>query len=75
MSESRQVEVQDVEPVEEVLAEGSGLDVGLEVAVGGGQDPDLDLDLLRAPDRSHPALLENPQELDLHGGCQLADLV
>src|SRR5262249_45227425 len=43
LAERRQVDVDDVEPVVEVLAEASPADLLLEDAVGRGDDPDVDL--------------------------------
>ena len=36
---------------------------------------DIDFDLVTRPNRPHPALLKDPQQLDLHQRRQLADLV
>ena len=59
----------------EVLAQPAGLDLVLEVAVGGGDDAGVDLDRLGRADRSDLALLEHAQQLDLKAHRHVADLV
>ena len=51
------------------------LDRLLEVAVGGGDDADVDLDRLGAAEALDHPLLEHAQELDLDLQRQVADLV
>ncbi len=63
------------EAVEQVLPEASRGDLGGEVAVGGGEDADIDLDRGGGADPGDLALLEAAQELDLGGPGQLADFV
>ena len=41
LAQRRHADLDDVEPVEQILAEVAGLDVGLDVAVGGGDDADV----------------------------------
>ena len=65
----------DVDPIEQILAEPLLLDLGLEIAVGRGDDARLERHLLVAADRAHLALLEHAQQLDLHLERHLADLV
>ena len=65
----------DVEAIEQVLAERPVADRLLEVAVGGGDDADVDLDRLRAAEALDDAFLEDAQQLDLHLARQVADLV
>ncbi len=61
--------------VEEVFAEGPlGHHLG-EVAPGGGQDADIDGNGGRPADPVDLALLQDPQELDLHVEGHVADLV
>src|SRR5205085_8263358 len=74
-TEGRHVDADDVDAVEEVLAEALFLDLGLEVAVGGGDDAGVEGLLLVPADGSNGALLERAQELGLHSGGHLADLV
>ena len=75
LAQGRQVQGDDRDPVEEVFPEAPPTDVLLQVAVGRGDDPDVDLLLAVTAHRLHPALLQNAQELDLHLGQQLTDLV
>ena len=63
--EVRQRDRDDVQPVVEVLAEGPLLDGLLEVPVGGGDHPDVDLDGPGAPDALDLPLLEGPEDLRL----------
>ena len=65
----------DVEPVEQVLAEPAGGDGLGEVHVGGGDDPAIGLDRLVAADALEPAVLEHAQQLGLHPHRHVADLV
>ena len=68
-------DVDDVEPVVEVLAEAARADLVLEDAVGRGDDADVDLLGLAVADAEDDALLQRAQELDLEVQRQLADLV
>ena len=65
----------DVDPVEQILAEPLLVDLGLEIAVGRGDHAGLERDLLVAADRADLALLQHAQQLDLHLDRHLADLV
>src|SRR5262249_25559651 len=64
-----------LEAEEEVLAEAPGGELGLQIAVGGRDHADVDLDRLRCTDASNLPLLQDAQELYLHLGADLADLV
>ena len=64
-----------VQAIEQVFAEAAGFDVGDQVAIGGRDDADVDLDQLAGADRLDLALLDGAQQLDLGRGRQLADLV
>ena len=65
----------DVEPEVEIVAERSrGHHLG-EVAVGGGDDADVDARRLGRPDAPDLVLLEDAEQLDLGGQRQVADLV
>ena len=70
-----QVDGHHRQPVVEILAEAPGLDLRLQVAVGGGDEAHVDPGGL---DAAHPlelALLERAQQLHLHLDRDLADLV
>ena len=62
-------------PVVEVRPEPTYAQVLLQVAVRGGDDPDVDLARLRRAEPLDLAVLEDAQELRLEGGVELADLV
>ena len=75
IAQRREVDRHDVEPIEEILAEAPRLDLGLEIAVGRGDDAHVDAVRLHAADALELALLERAQELHLHLERDLADLV
>ncbi|AUX48415.1 uncharacterized protein SOCE26_099490 [Sorangium cellulosum] len=65
----------DVEAIEEILAEAAVADLGAEVAVGRGDDADVDVFLVQGADAGDAPLLEHAEELHLDGGGSVADLV
>ena len=75
LGQRRHRDREDVQAVEQILAEAARRHVGGEIAVGGGDDPRIHLDGLARPHRLDLALLDGAQQLDLGGRRQLADLV
>ena len=75
VAQRRQGQRDDVEPVEQILAEGAGLDRRVEVAIGRGDQPEVDAHRPRAADPLELALLQRAQQLRLQVERQLADLV
>ena len=69
------VDLDDVEPVEQVLAELALLDLLLQVLVRRGDHADVHLDALVAADPLELPLLEDAEQLGLHGRRDVADLV
>ena len=67
LAEGRDVELEHVEPVVEVVAEALGPGLLPQVPVGGAYHPDVDGDDVAGPDPAHLPLLEDPQELGLSG--------
>ena len=65
----------DAEPVVEVLPEGARLDGFLQVAVGRGDDADIQFNAFLAPHLHELPFLDHPQELGLDIQAQVADLV
>src|ERR1035437_4744387 len=65
----------DVETVEEVLAEPPLAYLGLQVPVRGGDDTDVDRDLLAPSDPVEAPLLKNAHQVDLELRRDVADLV
>ena len=65
----------DVQPVEQVLAEPALLHHLPQVDVGGGDDADVDLDRLHAAEAHELALLDHAQQLGLRLERDVADLV
>ena len=64
-----------MQPVEQVLAERAALHEVEQLAVGRGNDADVDLHRLAAADRLDGAFLQRAQQLYLRRQRQLADLV
>ena len=67
LAQRRDVDLDHVQAVEEVLAEAALLELLLEVAVGGGHDAHVHLEGLVAAHALELALLQEAQQLDLHG--------
>src|SRR5581483_11494935 len=75
IAERRHRHLEDVEAEEEVGPEAPVADHVVQVAVSRGDDPDVDLDGVAAADAPDLALLEGAEELRLHRGRHVADLV
>ena len=73
-AERRSRQRNHVQAVVEVLAKATRLDLGTEVAIRSGNDARVALHRVPA-DRLVLALLQHAQDLHLHGGAKLADLV
>src|SRR5438093_5266090 len=70
-----QMDGDNVQAIEEVLTETAGGDLGLEIAMGGGNDADVRLAPKRRPYRAEFAFLNQAEQLHLHFQGQVADLV
>ena len=75
LAQRRQRQAHDVEAVEQVVAEPAVGDQAFDAGVGRGDDADVDLDRLRLAERVDLVRLEEAQQLRLHLGADLADLV
>ena len=75
LPQRRQRDADDVQAEEEILAELPVGDGRLEIAVGRGDDPHVDLDVLPAAEPRELAVLEHLQQLRLQRRAHLADLV
>ena len=75
LAQGRHRDLEDVDPVEQVLAELLVRDHVREVLVRRGDDPHVDLDGLGPADRCERTLLEHAQELHLKRGGHISDLV
>ena len=75
LAQRRDVQPDDVEAVEEVLAEAAVGDQRVEVGVGGGDDADVDAMGPGLAERMDLARLEEAQQLGLHVEADVADLV
>ena len=70
LAQRRDEDREDVQAVEQVLAERAGGNRVFEVLVGRGDQPDVDLDRLDAAEPLELALLQHAQQLDLdRRGC------
>src|SRR6266404_549774 len=74
-AQRRHLDREHVQPVEEVGPEGVVLDRGLQIPIGGGDDPHVDLDRPARTDALELPLLEHPQERKLGVRRQIADLI
>src|SRR6266496_16615 len=75
LAQGGELEVQDVQPVEEIRAEAAARDFGREVAIGAGDDPHVHRHRPGPADGPDVLLLDDPEELDLQRERELADLV
>ena len=75
VAERGEMDGHDIESEIEVFAERAGTVGGFQVAVGGGDDPDIHIHFFVAADRADFLLLKDPQELGLHFQGQFANLV
>ncbi len=75
VAQCRHRELDDIEPIIEVIAEIALLDLGLERFVAGRQNTRVDARLFAAADRAHGLFLDDAQQLDLHRQRQVGDLV
>ena len=75
LAQRRQLHRNHVEPVEQILAERAVRDHPVEIGVGRGDDPHVDLDGVRVADPLELALLQHPQQLRLQRRAHRPDLV
>ena len=75
LAQRRHVNRDDVEAIEQVLAERAAGDLLLEVLVGGGDDPHVHLDDAVAAEPLELLLLQHAQHLGLRLQAHVADLV
>ncbi len=74
-AQRRQVDGDDVEPVVEIFAEPAFAHRLAQVDIGGGDDADVDLDLLNAAKLHEAAVLQHAQDLCLRVHTHRADFV
>ena len=75
LAQRRQSQREDVQSVIEVAAEPSGAHVFHQVAIGGGDDPDVNVNRIAAAEPLEFALLQYAQQHHLQLRRQLSDLV
>jgi hypothetical protein len=74
-AEGRGFEADDIEAVVEVLTEVAFADGALEVAIGGGDDADINFDGFMRADAFDFAFLESAEDFGLGGEAEVADFV
>ncbi len=75
LAQVRHADGNHVEAVIEIFAEKIFGDGFVEIAIGGGDDAHIDGNFAGAADRAHGALLQDAQQLHLHGQSHFADFV
>src|SRR5690606_12485653 len=75
LAQRRHLELEDRQPMVEVEAEGAPIDGAGEIAVGRGENADVDQSILNAADAPEAHRLEHPEELRLDARAEVADLV
>src|SRR5207253_4312057 len=75
LAERRHIDVDDVEAIEEVVAELLRFYLSLQVFVRRADDPDVHLDRQRRANALDLSVLEDPKQLRLHRQAHLTDLV
>jgi len=75
LGQRRQAQLNDVQAVEQVFAEGAGAYHGRQVGIAGADDPDLDLAFAVRAETFEAARFQHAQQFHLAGQRQVADLV
>ena len=75
IAQRRDLDLDHRQAIEQVFAEGPRLDVGEQVAVGGGHQADVDRDRAGRAHGAHLPRLDHAQQLGLHGRRHFAHLV
>ncbi len=75
LRDGRDADLDGTEAIEEILAETAGEDFGAKVAVGGSDQTDIDLFDFGRADALNFTVLDDAQQLGLHGQGSLADFV
>src|SRR5262245_32800196 len=74
-AERRDPDIDDVEPVEQVLPESLFLHFFLQVLVGRGENPNIGVDGPGSTEALELLILKNAQQLHLNSGRDLADFI
>src|SRR5271168_5202791 len=75
IAEGREMHGHDVQSEIEILAKSAGAIGGLEIAVGGGDDADVNVHFFVAADGADFFFLKDTKELGLHFQGKLADFI
>ena len=73
--ERRDLQVNHIEAIKQIFAKLAAGHRLRQVAVGGGDDPHVDLDIAVAAERANLTLLQDAEQLHLQGDRHIADLV
>src|SRR5262249_7373083 len=65
----------DVQPVVEILPKRALLERGAQILVGGGKDPNVNLQRFRSAQPLELAVLQDMEQLDLNGAGNIADFI
>ena len=74
-SEGRRLDLDHIDPEKQILAKPAFFHRSFQVAVGGGNNANVEFDFLVPTHRSHPTLFQRPQQFRLHGQRHFADFV
>src|SRR5690606_15694134 len=75
LAQRRQVQRHDVQPVEQVFTETAFGDLLVELLVGRGENPDLNLDGLGTADTRNDSVLKNAKHLRLRRQAHVANFI
>src|SRR5207247_2890576 len=74
-AQGRRFKPYDIQSKIKILAKFSGLNRSFKILIGRGNDSQIDVINLGAPDRPHFPLLENAQQLRLHLKWEIANFI
>ena len=75
LGERRNADLNGAETVEKIFAETAGENFSAKIAIGGGDEPDVDLLDFRRADALNFAVLNDAEELGLHGERSFTDFI
>ncbi len=74
-AQGRQIELDDIETMKQILAKFTGGNRGGDVAIGGGDKTDVHAQFLGAADAGKAAIFQKSQQLGLKGLAHIGDFV
>lgn len=75
LTERRQMDIDHIEPVEEVLTKAALLNFRGQIPVGCGDDPDIDMDQFLSTDAADDTFLNDPEQFLLQSRRGVADFI